>query len=103
MGEVPVVDATAVHDEETGTVTVFAVNRDQHEPLALALDLRSLPNLAVGEHTALFDDDPEATNTADRPDRVTPTRLADVKATGGTATVVLPALSWNMLSFSPDR
>jgi alpha-N-arabinofuranosidase len=103
MGEVPVVDATAVHDEETGTVTVFAVNRDQHEPLALALDLRALPNLAVGEHTALFDDDPEATNTADRPDRVTPTRLADVKATGGTATVVLPALSWNMLSFSPDR
>jgi hypothetical protein len=25
----------------------------------------------IGEHTALFDDDPSATNTADRPDRVT--------------------------------
>jgi alpha-L-arabinofuranosidase len=72
---------------------VFAVNRDQHAPLALALDLRALPNLAVGEPTALFD----------RPDRVTPTRLADVKATGGTATVVLPALSWNMLTFTPER
>jgi alpha-L-arabinofuranosidase len=97
MGEVPVVDATAVHDEESGAVTVFAVNRDQHEPLALDIDVRALPNLAIGEHVALFDEDPEATNTVGRPDRVTPTRLADVKATDSTVTAVLPALSWNMI------
>ncbi|PRX46182.1 alpha-N-arabinofuranosidase [Prauserella shujinwangii] len=102
MGEVPVMDATAVHDEETGTVTLFAVNRDQHQPLALSVDVRSLPNLEIGEHRALFDDDPDATNTADRPDRVTPTRLADVQVTDGTVTVVLPALSWNMVSFAPE-
>jgi alpha-N-arabinofuranosidase len=101
MGEVPVVDATAVHDESTGAVTLFAVNRDQHEPVALDVDVRSLPTLAVGEHVALSDDDPEATNTADRPDRVTPTRLADVKATDGTVTAVLPALSWNMIRLRP--
>lgn len=103
LGEVPVVDATAVHDEETGTLTLFAVNRDQHEPLALDVDVRSLPNLTTGEHTALFDDDPDATNSADRPDRVTPTRLADVRASEGTVTVVLPALSWNMLSLRSAR
>jgi alpha-L-arabinofuranosidase len=97
MGEVPVVDATAVHDEESGAVTLFAVNRDQHEPVALAVDVRSLPNLVVGEHVTLTDDDPEATNTVDHPDRVTPTRLADVKVADGTVTAVLPALSWNMI------
>ncbi|HYQ65095.1 alpha-N-arabinofuranosidase [Actinophytocola sp.] len=97
MGEVPVVSATAVHDEEAGTVTLFAVNRAQTEPLTLAVDVRSLPNLVVGNHTALFDEDPEATNTMDSPDRVTPTRLADVKAVDGTVTAVLPALSWNMI------
>jgi alpha-N-arabinofuranosidase len=101
MGEVPVVDATAVHDEETGAVTLFAVNRDQHEAVALDVDVRSLPNLAVGEHVTLSDDDPEATNTADQPERVTPTRLTDVKATDGTVTAVLPALSWNMIRLRP--
>ncbi|HEX6359338.1 alpha-N-arabinofuranosidase [Actinophytocola sp.] len=100
MGEVPVVDATAVHDEETGAVTVFAVNRDQHEPLALDVDVRSWANLTVGEHVALFDDDPQATNTVGQPDRVTPTRLSDVKAADGTVTAVLPALSWNMIRLS---
>jgi alpha-N-arabinofuranosidase len=97
LGEVPVVDATAVHDEESGVVTLFAVNRDQHEPLALDVDARSMPNLAVGEHVTVSDDNPDATNTADLPGRVTPTRLADVKAADTTVTAVLPPLSWNMI------
>jgi alpha-L-arabinofuranosidase len=97
FGEVPVLDATAVHDDESGAVTLFAVNRDQREQLALDVDVRSMPALVVGEHTALFDDDPAATNTADQPDRVVPKRLADVKVTDGKITAVLPALSWNMI------
>jgi alpha-N-arabinofuranosidase len=103
MGEVPVVSATAVRDAETGAVTLFAVNRSQDEPVALDVDVRALPDLAVGSHVALFDEDPEATNTADRPDRVTPTRLADVKAADGTVTAVLPALSWNMVRLGAEE
>jgi alpha-N-arabinofuranosidase len=97
LGEVPIADVAAVHDEESGQVTVFAVNRDQDQPAALAIDVRSMPGLAVGEHVCLSDHDPEATNTAEDPDRVTPSRLPDVKVADGTATVVLPALSWNMI------
>jgi len=48
---------------------------------------------------AIHDDDPDAVNTADRPDRVTPRRLDDIKVAGGSASVVLPALSWSMLRF----
>jgi alpha-N-arabinofuranosidase len=97
QGEVPIVDAVALHDEERGGVTVFAVNRDQHQPTVLELDLRAFGVLTAGEHTAIADDDPDAVNTADRPDRVTPRRLDDVKVTDGRATVVLPALSWSMI------
>jgi alpha-N-arabinofuranosidase len=96
-GDVPVLDATAVRDEESGTVTVFAVNRDQREELTLDLDLRACPGLVTGEHVAIHDSDPDAMNTADQPDRVTPRRLDDVKVADGRATAVLPALSWSMI------
>ena len=96
-GDVPVLDATAVRDEESGTVTVFAVNRDQREELTLDLDLRACPGLVTGEHVAIHDSDPDAMNTADQPDRVTARRLDDVKVADGRATAVLPALSWSMI------
>jgi alpha-N-arabinofuranosidase len=100
-GEVPIVDATAVLDEQSGVVTLFAVNRDQHTPVALDVDLRACPDLALAEHVGLFDDDPEAVNTAEHPDRVTPTRLADLKVTDAHLRAVLPALSWSMLRIRP--
>jgi alpha-N-arabinofuranosidase len=96
-GEVPVLDAVAVAGEESGSVTLFAVNRDQHEELAVEVDLRSLSALVTGEHLAMFDDDPDAVNTVEQPDRVTPRRRDDVKVVDGRATVVLPALSWNIV------
>jgi alpha-N-arabinofuranosidase len=96
-GEVPLLDAVAVGSEDNAVVTVFAVNRDQHEEAAVELDLRGLPGLIGGEHTAVCDDDPDAVNTAEQPDRVTPRRRDDVKVSGGDATVVLPPLSWNMI------
>jgi alpha-N-arabinofuranosidase len=101
LGEVPVADATAVYDEESGAVTLFAVNRDQRSQVALDVDLRALPGLAVGEHVAVCDEDPDAYNSADEPDRVTPTRQADLKVSDGRLTAVLPALSWNMLRLRP--
>ena len=49
LGEVPVVDATAVLDEESGAVTLFAVNRDQRRGgAAFDVDLRACRGLARG-------------------------------------------------------
>jgi alpha-N-arabinofuranosidase len=98
-GEVPLLDAVAVLDD-AGAVTVFAVNRDQHQPMAVDLDLRGLPALAPGEHTTLAGDDPDAVNDAAAPDRVAPRQLDEVKVDGGRAQVVLPPLSWNMIRFT---
>jgi alpha-N-arabinofuranosidase len=96
-GDVPIVDATAVTDEETGAVTVFAVNRDQREPTTVELDLRACPRLVVGEHLAVFDDDADATNSAADPERVAPRRLNDVKVVDQRAQAVLPPLSWSVI------
>ena len=99
-GPVPVLDAVAVHDEQAGAVTVFAVNRDQREPMTVDLDLRGLPGLTVGQHTTLAGDDPDAINDRQHPDRVSPRQLDEVKVDGGRGQVTLPPLSWNMIRFS---
>jgi alpha-L-arabinofuranosidase len=97
QGEVPVLDAVALRDEESGALTVFAVNRDQRQDLTLEIDLRALPGLVAGEHIAIHDQNPDAVNTMADPERVTPKRLDDVKVDDGHATAVLPALSWSMI------
>lgn len=99
MGEVPLLDLVAVHHGDLDTVTVFAVNRAQTEPMTVELDVRALSGGdTVAEHTAVFDDDPDAVNTADAPDRVTPHQLDTVASDGGRLRVELPPLSWNMLT-----
>jgi alpha-N-arabinofuranosidase len=100
-GEVPLLHATATIDDETGAVTVFAVNRSQTEALPLTVDLRGLNLTRVIEHSVLTDADPDARNTLEQPDRVTPravegTALAEAEA-GATLNAVLPPLSWNVI------
>ncbi|RNG25962.1 alpha-N-arabinofuranosidase [Streptomyces botrytidirepellens] len=96
-GEVPLLHATAVRNEETGAVTVFAVNRDQHRPLPLEVALHGMAPARVVEHSVLADADPEARNTLTDPERVTPhpgegTALAD-----GVLTATLEPMSWNVI------
>jgi alpha-N-arabinofuranosidase len=95
-GEVPLLDAVAVIRDDEGLV-LFAVNRDQHEEMAVDIDLRSLPHLVAGEHVAIADADPDAVNDEQNPRRVTPRRLRDPNADGGRLQVLLPPLSWNMI------
>jgi alpha-N-arabinofuranosidase len=97
FGDVPLLHATAVLDDETGDVTVFAVNRGQDTALPLEIDLRGTDTHAVVEHLVLADSDPEATNTADRPDRVTPRPATGTTLTDGVLQAELPPLSWNMI------
>jgi len=95
-GTVPVVDAIATHDPETGEVAVFAINRSQTEPVTLELELRALPDLNSADAVVLADSDLGATNTRDNPDRVQPQPLT-VTVDGSIARVELPAVSWSSL------
>ncbi|WP_433605518.1 alpha-N-arabinofuranosidase [Dactylosporangium sp. CA-139114] len=94
-GEAPIVDAVATYDAATGALALFAVNRDQARPVELTVDLRAFgaPARPAGSWT-LWDDDVRATNTRDRPDRVTLRPAEDVTVDGHTATLRLPPISW---------
>jgi alpha-N-arabinofuranosidase len=105
-GEAPLLHATAVIDD-SGAVTVFAVNRSRHEALPLEVDLRGLEHLAsVAEHSALTDSDPDAANTLEDPERVAPrpvtgTTLENAGTAHARLRATLPVLSWNIIRLVP--
>ena len=90
-----VLGAVAVASDEGG-VTLFAVSRDQATPVALDVDVRSLPSLSAASHVAISGDDPDAVNTLSSPDRVVPKTLDGPELDGGRLRAVLPPLSWNV-------
>jgi len=103
-GEVSLVDAVATHDAEDGDVVVFAVNRDQNDPVELTVDLHLFdgdPRLA--EAWTLSDDDIRATNTLDDPDRVVPHTTSQVSVDGATLRIVLPPVSWSAIRLEVTR
>ncbi|HYN92412.1 MAG TPA: alpha-N-arabinofuranosidase [Pilimelia sp.] len=101
-GEVPVVDAVATHDAETGDVVLFVVNRDQGQPVTVTTDLRPFgATMRVAEAWTLTDDDLRATNTAANPDRVTLRQAEDATVTDGSLTLTLPRVSWTALRLTP--
>jgi alpha-N-arabinofuranosidase len=101
-GAVPTADAVAVLSDSGEELTVFAVNRDQREPLPAVIDVRALPALRVAHHTYLGGDEPSAANTQDAPDRVVPRTGAALPVDGGMVRIVLPPLSWNMVRIGGD-
>jgi len=96
IGEADLLHATAVRAED-GSVTVFAVNRSQTEPLPLEVALNRLGLTTVVEHSALADADPDATNTLDDQERVTPHPVEGTTLQDGTLSAVLEPLSWNVI------
>jgi alpha-N-arabinofuranosidase len=100
FGAVPVVDAAVTRDEATGTVTLFAVNRDpESRPVALNVDLRSFGTLSFLDHTMLSHPDPLAANTANEPNKVIPTTGERISIEDGKFTISLAPLSWNVLRY----
>jgi alpha-N-arabinofuranosidase len=97
-GAVPVLEATATLDEGEQALTIFAVNRDQREPLAVTGDLRALPGYQVAQHLVLTDDDINASNTLEEPNRVRPQVHAGTRVAGGSLHTTLPPLSWNVIT-----
>jgi len=96
-GTAPLLHATAVLDDGTGDVTIFAVNRGQTEALPLQVEFRGLGLTAVLEHSVLTDADPDAKNTRADPQRVTPQSAKGTEIVDGVLRATLPPLSWNVI------
>ncbi|WP_144782560.1 alpha-N-arabinofuranosidase [Microbacterium sp. BH-3-3-3] len=97
-GEVPLVDAVATHDAETGRSAVFLVNRSTTEALDVTIDVSALGEIAVLESHTLADEDRSAANTLEDPERVAPSSNETATISAGTLTVTLPPVSWTALS-----
>jgi alpha-N-arabinofuranosidase len=96
-GDVPLVDATATFDSETGDLTVMAVNRSRTEAVQLDADIRSLPQLRLEQATTLTSPDPSRSNTEQEPDAVTPQPLHEASLADGRLRAALPPVSWTVV------
>lgn len=96
-GSVPVVDAVATHDADTGETSVFAVNRSLDEAITVEIDIARLGAVEVVSARALADDDMHARNTLDDRERVGLHDLA-VEQGDGVLTVTLPPVSWGTIT-----
>lgn len=95
-GEVPVIDSVAVRCSD-GSIAVFAVNRSQEQSIDFTVTSGSAAGWSSVSAQTLHDDDLEARNTLEDPNRVTPynNETASVDAEG--VHVSLPPVSWNVI------
>jgi alpha-N-arabinofuranosidase len=101
-GEAPVVDVAATHDEERNELVLFVVSRHPSEPVTFTVNLRAFPGARLGTATVLADDDWQAANTLDQPDRVVPRPHPEATVADGALRAVLPPVSWNVFRLPCD-
>jgi alpha-N-arabinofuranosidase len=94
-GRVPVVDAVATLDDDTGGLGVFVVNRSVDLPTTVSINVSSLGPVRVVESITLAGDDPNATNTLEHQQRVAPAPNQSARIEDGVLTLDLPAISWS--------
>lgn len=96
--EIPYLCASVVHDEETGNIAVFALNRHLEDEMELRVELRGLgQDRRVTHALELHHTDMKAANTRDCPDAVAPAENKAVRIEGETLIARLKPGSWNVL------
>ncbi|HET9871211.1 MAG TPA: alpha-N-arabinofuranosidase [Propionibacteriaceae bacterium] len=103
--DVPVVDASATYDAETGRAALFVANRSLEDTSTLEVDLRGLRVSSVLESTTLHAGERQDRHTTNLEvhDAVTPRTFDDYTLDGGQLKANLPALSWTVFEFEAVR
>jgi alpha-L-arabinofuranosidase len=97
-GVVPLVDAVATFDADTGTTAVFLVNRSQTEEANVTIDVSSLKGAIVLDAQTLSDADVYAKNTLENPERVGLTSNKSIAGRDGIVAITLPPVSWTAVN-----
>jgi alpha-N-arabinofuranosidase len=103
LPEVPYLKLSAVHDDEGGKLTVFALNRHLDEPMTLNIDSRGFLGMTLDKAHTLHDADLDAVNTKDGPDRIRPKSLSGVDIDGSHLSATLPPASWTVIRLDVSR
>ena len=98
--EITDIESVAVWHEETGEVTIFAVNRNLEEDVELTVDVRSFGDCRLLEHIVLEHEDLKAVNSLSE-ETVYPAIADDrTQADRGIVTSILKRASWNVIRLS---
>ena len=95
-GDVTDVATVAVWNQEKEEVTIFAVNRNVSEDVALVTDVRSFEGYSLVEHVVLENADMKAVNSA-LEEKVFPVQVQRSSLEDGCLKSVLCPASWNMI------
>ncbi len=101
LGDVPLLHATATHDEETGALTVLAVNRSTEENLDLTAHVRAFPGHRLAMATTLCATDVSSRTPAGAAQPVVPRANPRTRLEDGQLQVSLPPVSWNVVRLEP--
>lgn len=99
-GDAPYLDCVVVYREEDEELVIFAVNKDLKEDMEVTCDLRQFASCRVMEHVVLQDEDLQAVNSEEAPDRICPRMDHGAKVEDGTLTLRLLHQSWNVIRLS---
>ena len=92
----PYLKLAAVVDD-SGGLTLFALNRHLTEPMPMTVAMTGMRTGAVRAARTLRHPDLNAANTRDFPDTVRPAPLVDIVIAGDTLRATLPPASWNLI------
>jgi len=96
-GAVPYLEAVAVWDQASESLSIFAVNRDVESMLSVEADARAFTGYHLIEHITLTHPDLKVNNSAGKPDLITPQTNGNARIDGGWLKASLPRASWNVI------
>ncbi|MBB5959754.1 alpha-N-arabinofuranosidase [Saccharothrix tamanrassetensis] len=102
FGAVPALDAVATHDEDTGDIALFCVNRSTTDALPVSGRLGTREPLALLDAVVVAAEVPHAVNDPRTPDRVVPKPLSNARVDANVVTALLPPASWSLIRLSPE-
>jgi alpha-N-arabinofuranosidase len=102
FGEVPLVDAAATVNQESGQAALFLVNRSLEATTDVTVDLKGLEMNRLASVSAIHEADPHVRNTATMPERVLPKKnqSAHLSADGRRLAITLPPVSWTAVTLA---
>ena len=96
FAEVPYIETIAVHNDETGELVIFAVNRSEDREIAFTFEEEGFGLESILEATELAGYDKKDTNATDH-DLVKLQEKSDVILKDDAFSTVLKPLSWNVI------
>ena len=98
-GEVPAVIFAAVHNEEAGELSLFALNTSKTDVSHTELNLMDFGKAEMTGRTELCGADLNAKNSLDKPEAVKPAAVPVSQGDGAKFTLDLKPASWNVIRF----